>query len=250
MLPGFSVSDPLISLSHVFQVMGCQVALLLLVLTSCVDSRHARSPQTQYLYRAAQEGGSASDPGIWGGSVDHTGDGASQDLYTYGLPLPSPVLNTQEEIVSLVHDPATNWAYLLIVNSNDHSTSLMTGPLCASREDQYHSLLRRVELVSAQDPYLLDRSCGWRCGMGPLVVSKAQVYFVFTGLYGSLHSLSRRIEIRRMAGCGGQLTLQASRFDIVNCSKVIHTVHEAPYEILSPKMEVTIPTGHKKLLRR
>ena len=98
------------------------------------------------------------------------------------------------------------------------------------------AVLEHVIIVDDYNPFLVAcAGTGHDCGWSAFTYFYSVIYFLFVGQYGnSKASLVTRVEVRALTGCTDVLfptdsvSPKTAKFAILNCSRIVATVLEAP----------------------
>jgi hypothetical protein len=209
--------------------------------------------QIQYLFRVSQGANSQYPPGLWGGEMDHSGNGVGEDLFKYGYSTSvSQSVNPESvsqslSLHSVSYDEASQEAMLVLEDgvksgASTSSYTAVAGALCEADDGKMRLLFTRPLLQHPEHPYLFDADCGFKCGWGPFAFHNGKVYFILSAVFGKIPSLlTRRIELRQLVPCADEdeeLTEPLEDFNLLECSKPLALLHSEAYRKPSPQVKV------------
>ena len=213
--------------------------------------------KSDLLYRVTSGGSSHHEAGLWGGDIDLKANGRTADLFQYGYDSFNTSSGRSHEgmrIDYVTHDPISMKALMIIKDEDAPATStqqaVAIGDLCNEGDAHLDILLTNYVFVDEDNPFLLERDCGWRCGWGPFAYTEGRLYFLFSAVFGaSFTQLRHEIQLRMMhqnrTGC---ITMQengVNELTILQCSDLVHTLHSEAYVKPSPKVYASTTTSLK-----
>ena len=205
------------------------------------------------LYRVTSGGDDAHRAGLWGGDIELSGNGRTNNLFRFGFDTfntSSGHLQRGMRIDYVTHDPVSMKALFIIEDTNaaEDSTqqAVAVGDLCSEGTDQLDVLLTSYKFVDTDNPHLLDSDCGWRCGWGPFAFTDNRLYFLFSAVLGSSfsnlrHEIQLRVLHQNTSNClHAPDATGVSELSILQCSDHLQTIHSTQF--VKPSADVYAST--------
>ena len=177
--------------------------------------------------------------------MDPDCNGGESDLFSHGYGRLGNATSGSFTLAGLAYD--SNSSSILMVTMHHTKAALAVGPLCKTGTIQRH-LWTKLEISDPENPYLLDTDCESHCGIGPFVVHDSKVYFLSSLVWGRYAGLlTRVVHLRILEGCHETLSSldpgQGLPFLVLDCSRIIATIHSHPYAKPIPDIFVWTSAG-------